>query len=63
MCVGEVGLFAVFGGAGGGGGIVEEEVEFDSQDEDECEELFMGIWTPQGAAKRREGKAFARRRE
>ena len=31
----------------------EEEVEFDSQDEDECEDLFMGVWTPQLAAKRR----------
>jgi hypothetical protein len=31
----------------------EEEAEFDSQDEDECEDLFMGVWTPQLAAKRR----------
>jgi hypothetical protein len=31
----------------------EDEVEFDSQDEDECEDLFMGVWTPQLAAKRR----------
>ena len=31
----------------------EEEIEFDSQDEDECEDLFLGVWTPQLAAKRR----------
>lgn len=39
---------------------VEEEIEFDSQDEDECEDLFMGIWTPQAAAQRRRTKHFAR---
>lgn len=33
--------------------IVEEEaLEFDSQDEDECEDLFMGVWS-QGLAKKR----------
>jgi hypothetical protein len=31
---------------------MDEAVEFDSQDEDECEDLFMGIWTP-GLARRR----------
>ncbi|KAJ9649094.1 hypothetical protein H2199_001008 [Coniosporium tulheliwenetii] len=31
----------------------DEEVEFDSQDEDECEDLFSGVWTPQLALKRR----------
>jgi hypothetical protein len=30
----------------------DDVVEFDSQDEDECEDLFMGIWSP-GLAKRR----------
>ena len=34
----------------------EEEMEFDSQDEDECEDLFMGVWTPQLAARRRRAK-------
>ncbi|KAK5131205.1 hypothetical protein LTR08_001230 [Meristemomyces frigidus] len=38
----------------------EGEVEFDSQDEDECEDLFMGVWTPQLAAKRRRTKIFDR---
>lgn len=35
-----------------------EELEFDSQDEDECEDLFMGIWTPQLAAQRRKQNRF-----
>lgn len=35
-----------------------DAVEFDSQDEDECEDLFMGVWTPQLAAKRREARVF-----
>ena len=37
-------------GASGG----EEEVEFDSQDEDECEDLFAGVWSVKLAKKRRE---------
>lgn len=36
--------------------VEEEEMEFDSQDEDECEDLFMGVWTPQLAARRRRAK-------
>jgi hypothetical protein len=35
---------------------VAEEMEFDSEDEDECEDLFMGVWTPQLAARRRRAK-------
>jgi len=40
-----------------------EELEFDSQDEDECEDLFAGVWSPQLAAKRRQRKRerFGRR--
>ena len=38
----------------------EEEIEFDSQDEDECEDLFMGVWTPQLARKRRRQRRFCR---
>jgi hypothetical protein len=34
----------------------DEEVEFDSQDEDECEDLFGGVWNPQLAKKRRDRK-------
>ncbi|KXL42065.1 hypothetical protein M433DRAFT_156975 [Acidomyces richmondensis BFW] len=40
--------------------LAEDEAEFDSQDEDECEDLFMGVWTPQLAAKRRRAKRFSR---
>jgi len=36
----------------------DEDVEFDSQDEDECEDLFSGIWTPQLASKRRKRRAY-----
>ena len=35
-----------------------EEVEFDSQDEDECEDLFAGVWSPQLARRRRRGRRF-----
>ena len=44
----------------GGARSREEEVEFDSQDEDECEDLFTGIWTSELATKRRQGKRFGR---
>ncbi|KAI4746929.1 yippee-domain-containing protein [Aureobasidium sp. EXF-12298] len=37
-----------------------DDIEFDSQDEDECEDLFMGIWTPQAAARRRKMKTFSK---
>lgn len=36
----------------------EGDIEFDSQDEDECEDLFSGIWTPQLAARRRKRRAY-----
>lgn len=36
----------------------EEEIEFDSQDEDECEDLFAGVWSPQLARRRRRGRRF-----
>jgi hypothetical protein len=35
----------------------EEEIEFDSQDEDECEDLFAGVWSPALAGRRRRGRA------
>src|SRR5271163_3136032 len=38
----------------------EDMIEFDSQDEDECEDLFAGVWSPQLAAKRRRGRRFSR---
>ena len=36
------------------------EPEFDSQDEDECEDLFAGIWSP-GLASRRRSRKIERR--
>lgn len=33
-------------------------IDFDSQDEDECEDLFAGVWSPSLAVKRRHGKSF-----
>lgn len=40
----------------------EDTVEFDSQDEDECEDLFAGVWSPSLAVKRRQGKSFRKPR-
>ncbi|KAI1331876.1 yippee zinc-binding/DNA-binding /Mis18, centromere assembly-domain-containing protein [Xylariaceae sp. FL0255] len=37
-----------------------EPILFDSEDEDECEELFAGIWDPDIAAKRRRNKVNQR---
>jgi hypothetical protein len=39
---------------------MEEAVDFDSQDEDECEDLFAGVWSPELALKRRRGRRFGR---
>ncbi|KAJ4314998.1 hypothetical protein N0V94_006164 [Neodidymelliopsis sp. IMI 364377] len=36
----------------------ETEIQFDSEDEDECEDLFSGIWSPELAKKRRKNKDF-----
>ncbi|KAI4151016.1 MAG: hypothetical protein LQ340_003751 [Diploschistes diacapsis] len=46
---------AAFGG--------EEAVEFDSQDEEECEELFAGLWSPITAMRRRQIRKFGRARD
>lgn len=35
-----------------------DAIEFDSQDEDECEDLFAGVWSPALAVRRRQGKRF-----
>lgn len=51
----------VDGGIGGDGEVGadgEKDVQFDSQDEDECEDLFSGLWSPELARKRRRNKAF-----
>lgn len=36
----------------------DKDIEFDSQDEDECEDLFAGLWTQQLASRRRKNKKF-----
>ena len=41
-------------------GEVEEVVVFDSEDEDECEDLFCGTWDPEIAALRRSRKVNQR---
>lgn len=38
----------------------DELVEFDSQDEDECEDLFSGLWTQSLALKRRQTRKFGK---
>jgi len=43
--------------------VEDNPVEFDSQDEDECEDLFMGIWSPSLAKKRRRTKAWRDERD
>ncbi|KAK8151425.1 yippee family protein [Phyllosticta citrichinensis] len=47
------------GAAGSGDGDGDDDaMEFDSQDEDECEDLFAGIWSPALARKRRRGRLW-----
>ncbi|MCJ1255683.1 hypothetical protein MMC24_003500 [Lignoscripta atroalba] len=41
-------------------GVNDNGVEFDSQDEEECEDLFAGVWSPALAMKRRQGRRFGR---
>lgn len=41
----------------------DEELEFDSQDEDECEDLFAGVWSPALAKRRRQRKNERYRRK
>jgi hypothetical protein len=38
----------------------DDRIEFDSQDEDECEDLFAGLWSPSLANRRRKGRKFER---
>ncbi|OJJ75412.1 hypothetical protein ASPBRDRAFT_367505 [Aspergillus brasiliensis CBS 101740] len=44
-----------------GHGQPSNSIEFDSQNEDECEDLFSGIWTPGLAVRRRNRKLPERR--
>lgn len=43
--------------------VEQEELEFDSQDEDECEDLFQSIWSPGLANRRRQRKSERFRRK
>ncbi|KAI9826192.1 MAG: hypothetical protein M1826_006707 [Phylliscum demangeonii] len=36
--------------------VLDEVVQFDSQDEEECDDLFAGVWSPALAARRRKGR-------
>ncbi|KAG5289405.1 yippee family protein [Histoplasma ohiense] len=38
----------------------DNDVEFDSQDEEECEDLFSGMWSPWLAARRKRNRAVER---
>jgi hypothetical protein len=38
-------------------------VVFDSEDEDECEDLFAGVWGAEVVAKRRSRRIAGRRKE
>ena len=51
---------ASFEEQGGVKGKSDGDIEFDSQDEDECEDLFSGIWSPELARRRRKNKDFRR---
>ncbi|OOQ86580.1 yippee family protein [Penicillium brasilianum] len=53
-----IGAEGVHGGSSDESGSVD--AEFDSQDEDECEDLFAGIWSP-GLANRRRSRKIERR--
>ena len=46
----------VAGGSSRRGKGIEGDIEFDSQDEDECEDLFAGVWSPGLARRRRRNK-------
>jgi hypothetical protein len=55
----------VEGDVGMGIGKKEEDgvVVFDSEDEDECEDLFAGVWDAEVVAKRRSRRIAVRRKE
>ena len=59
-CVGASSYWELEGGGMGEVSDSRDEIEFDSQDEDECEDLFAGVWTRELAVKRRQAKRFRR---
>jgi hypothetical protein len=56
------------GGLVSGEGVIEEEgagmeeIEFDSEDEDECDDLFAGVWDKEVVSKRRSRRVVTRKR-
>ena len=46
---------------GRGQNVYEDDVQFDSQDDDECDDLFAGVWSPSLALSRRRNRRFGRR--
>jgi len=59
-CVGASSCWELEGGGMGELADSRDEIEFDSQDEDECEDLFAGVWTRELAVKRKQAKRFRR---
>ncbi|KAF2147458.1 uncharacterized protein K452DRAFT_282461 [Aplosporella prunicola CBS 121167] len=53
---------ALCAGGNAGSRADDDHIEFDSQDEDECEDLFAGVWSPALARKRRKGRAWRENR-
>jgi hypothetical protein len=49
------------GGKDGGNAEGDDVVVFDEDDEDECEDLFAGVWNPEVVAKRRSRRVGGRR--
>ena len=50
-------------GSGGSSGVAagpEEEIEFDSDDEDECDDIFAGTWDRESVARRRNRRGGSR---
>lgn len=58
--VGSATPFGTINSGNSGTKTLDGNISFDSQDEDECEDLFAGIWNPDLAMRRRSRKANRR---
>lgn len=54
--IGSAAPFGTVNSGNSGAKTLDEDISFDSQDEDECEDLFAGIWNPDLAMRRRSRK-------
>jgi len=54
--IGSAAPFGTVNSGNSGAKTLGEDISFDSQDEDECEDLFAGIWNPDLAMRRRSRK-------